>query len=106
MRERRRHLRAVLHGRCWCEANEVAVYAQVGNVSEGGLCLRSPVRLEPGSRARLRLELPEQDGAHEVTATVVWARGKDGFGLRFEAPPEALLLGIRHYIGGDDIQEA
>ncbi len=82
----------------------MAVYAQVGNVSEGGLFLRTPVPFPPGTEARLRFELPEQSGAHEVAAVVVWAMAEQGVGLRFEAPGEAVVSGIRRYVG-DDVEE-
>jgi uncharacterized protein (TIGR02266 family) len=86
--ENRKYDRVNSQLRCWCEGENVTVYARVGNLSEGGLFLRTNTPLERGARARLRLSSP---GAHEVAAavTVVWSRvdgcgGPPGMGLRFE----------------------
>src|SRR6185369_3065374 len=36
--------------RCWCEGENVTVYARIGNLSEGGLFLRTSTPLERGSK--------------------------------------------------------
>jgi uncharacterized protein (TIGR02266 family) len=82
-------MRVLSRLRCWCEGENVTFYARVGNLSEGGLFLRTRTPLETGAITRLRLN----DGPEtvEATATVVWARAdgqESGMGLRFEALDE------------------
>ncbi len=77
--------------RCWCEGEEITVYARIANVSEGGLCLRTEAPLQPGQRVRLRVAGPPAE--MELEAEVVWRRGPPdtngeaaGVGLRFHRP--------------------
>lgn len=84
--ENRKFQRVASRLRCWCEGENVTVYARVGNLSEGGMFLRTSTPLERGSRAVLRFG-PEP--GVEAPATVVWARPEAagtpaGMGLRFE----------------------
>ena len=65
--------------RCWCEGENVTVYARIGNLSEGGLFLRTSTPLERGSRTVVRFG----DTNIEATAQVVWARKEEGL----EGPP-------------------
>lgn len=63
------------------------MYARIGNLSEGGLFLRTSTPLSEGSKATVRFGA---ESAFEAVATVVWARadgdsGPPGMGLRFEA---------------------
>lgn len=86
MAENRRHPRVASRLRCWCEGDNVTVYARVGNISQGGLFVRTSTPLETGARAVLRFG---QDAGVEASAVVVWARvdgdaGPPGMGLRFE----------------------
>lgn len=88
MNENRKHARIPSRLRCWCEGENVTFYARVGNLSEGGLFLRTSTPLARGSRAYLRLRNGEAAEV-EASATVVWARGEEtdgpaGMGLQFE----------------------
>lgn len=99
MRENRKHQRIDSRLRCWCEGENVTVYARVGNLSEGGLFVRTSTPLREGSRALLRF----RDGdSVEVSAEakVVWTSGGSdhtpaGMGLQFEALDEHALAKIR-----------
>ncbi len=76
----------------------MSVFAQVGNVSEGGMFVRTARPLRPGAKAVLRFRLGDVE--HEVPAVVVWksrrgAGGPPGMGLRFTAAPAGALEGIR-----------
>jgi uncharacterized protein (TIGR02266 family) len=84
----RRHDRVHSRLRCWCEGDNVTVYARIENLSEGGLFLRTSAPLRQGSRAKVRFG---QGGPSslEAEATVVWARGLGesapfGMGLKFD----------------------
>jgi len=70
--------------RCWCEGENVTVYARIGNLSEGGLFLRTSTPLERGSRTVVRFG----DTNIEATAQVVWARSNEGA----EGPPGMGLM--------------
>jgi uncharacterized protein (TIGR02266 family) len=93
----------VLSGlRCWCEGENVTFYARVGNLSEGGLFIRTNTPLATGARALLRLH---RSGEGEVAAmaTVVWARdsqdtGPAGMGLCFEPLDSVTLERLRRII--------
>jgi len=86
MAENRRHARVSSRLRCWCEGENVTVYARVGNISEGGMFLRTSTPLERGAKATLRFGQEEPVEAH---ALVVWSRvegetGPPGMGLAFQ----------------------
>lgn len=73
--------------RCWCEGENVTFYARVGNLSEGGLFLRTSTPLDRGTRTRVRFGQEAMEV--ETFAVVVWSRGDGdtgppGMGLRFE----------------------
>ncbi len=104
MRERR-HPRLPARLRCWCEGEEVTLYAQMANISEGGLFVKTHVPLPLGSRVRIRLGGAEED--LEVSAEVVWRRaagedapGEDpGMGLRFEPLDAGAAAALREHLG-------
>jgi uncharacterized protein (TIGR02266 family) len=98
--ENRKHTRVPSKLRCWCEGENVTVYARIGNLSEGGLFLRTSTPLSEGSRAMVRFG---SDNAIEAQAMVVWSRadgdgGPPGMGLRFELIDEKRLGDLRKLI--------
>ncbi len=101
--ERRQHPRVLLNGRCWCEAKDVSVFAQVGNVSEGGLFVRTQIALPAGTQATVRFHLGENGPEHEAEAVVVWGShdpvaGPAGMGLRFTRVEPKIVEGIRSFV--------
>ncbi len=89
--------------RCWCEGENITVYARIGNLSEGGLFLRTSTPLAEGSLAILRFGLGEPQEV-ESPAVVVWSRededfGPPGMGLRFSDLDDVRLSRIREIIG-------
>ncbi len=86
--------------RCWCEGENVTVYARIGNLSEGGLFLRTSTPLEQGSRTVVRFG----ETNIEATAEVVWARsnegtdGPPGMGLMFVDVDDNRLQQIRKLV--------
>jgi uncharacterized protein (TIGR02266 family) len=98
--ENRKNLRVPSRLRCWCEGENITVYARIGNLSEGGIFLRTSTPLGEGSRATLRFGA---DDAIEAPARVVWARvegqgGPPGMGLIFEGVDDARLEAIRRIV--------
>lgn len=86
--ESRKHERVDSRLRCWCEGDNVTFYARVGNLSEGGLFLKTSTPLARGTRTLVRLMLDEAPTV-EAPARVIWARedddeGSSGMGLQFE----------------------
>jgi uncharacterized protein (TIGR02266 family) len=103
--ENRKYERAPSRMRCWCEGDNVTLYSRVGNLSEGGLFLRTSTPLQEGMRASVRLGVGEEDGASEVQTMVkvVWTRHNDkqwpsGMGLQFESLDAASLERLRQII--------
>ncbi len=101
-RETRKHVRVPSGLRCWCEGENVTFYARVGNLSEGGLFIRTNTPLPTGSRALLRLNR-SGEGEVQVMATVVWAsdvldQRPAGMGLRFESLDSVTLERLRRII--------
>jgi uncharacterized protein (TIGR02266 family) len=76
--EQRRHPRIALHRRCWCESGSITIYAQLQNISEGGLFVRTSAPLREGARATVRWALGEEQDEIEALAVVVWRRPEDG----------------------------
>lgn len=79
------------------------MYARIGNLSEGGLFLRTSTPLERGSRTVVRFG----ETNIEAAAQVVWARsdegseGPPGMGLMFLDIDEARQQQIRSLIEGE-----
>jgi hypothetical protein len=90
--------------RCWCEGGNVTVYAQVGDLSEGGLQLRMSVPLPQGETAVLRFQVGDSEEVC-ARARVVWRRnGGDGVppgvGFEFQAVSHHVLSLIRQLLDG------
>jgi Tfp pilus assembly protein PilZ len=102
VKEQRRHPRVLSHQRCWCEAEDITRYAQIENLSEGGLFLRASGPLGRGAQVRLRLG----SGSDEVcaAAAVVWRRGdgasdeEPGMGLHFQALDRQAAIALRGHM--------
>lgn len=96
----RRFERVALRLWCWCEAERLSLRARVSNVSEGGLLLRTPMRLPPG--LRLRISLAALGGVTSL-ARVVWARLEHelllpGAGLEFSEEDERRLVLLKRLV--------
>ena len=105
MRENRKFERVHSRLRCWCEGENVTVYARIGNLSEGGLFLRTSTPLEQGSKAVVRFGSNGAD-EFEAAAIVVWARsqaddGPPGMGLMFQEVDAQQLEQIRQILSGE-----
>jgi uncharacterized protein (TIGR02266 family) len=93
--------------RCWCEGENVTLYSRVGNLSEGGLFLRTSTPLQQGARATVRIGVGEEAGPELQTAVkVVWTRpgGQSwppGMGLAFEALEAPDLDRLRQIISNE-----
>ncbi|PZR16184.1 MAG: TIGR02266 family protein [Archangium gephyra] len=102
MSDNRKFQRVTSKLRCWCEGENITVYARIGNLSEGGIFLRTSTPLERGSKAMLRFGT---DGV-QTPARVVWSRvegqgGPAGMGLEFEGADERIREAIRQLIDED-----
>ncbi|RMG14874.1 MAG: TIGR02266 family protein [Deltaproteobacteria bacterium] len=102
-RPKRLHRRIPVHQRCWCESGSITIYAQLANLSEGGLFVKTFAPLAEGARARVRWALGEEE--LEAEAVVVWRRdgqaatgGPPGMGLKFEALDPAAQACIRSFV--------
>ncbi len=100
--ENRKFERVVSRLRCWCEGQDITVYARIGNLSEGGIFVRTSTPMERGSKATLRFGT---EGV-EAPAVVVWSRneghgGPPGMGLAFEELQDGVRDAIRRLIEED-----
>jgi len=110
LKESRKYPRYQPRLRCWCEADDVTVYARIANLGEGGLFLRTNTPLREGAKAHVRFG----DGpAHEVAADVrvVWTsdgagKAPPGMGLQFESLDEKSLEQLRRIIMSEQQQPA
>ena len=103
--ENRKFERVPSRLRVWCEGENITVYARVGNLSLGGLFLRTSTPLERGSRATLRFGA----AGVEVPGRVVWARlegqgGPPGMGLEFVGVDSDRLETIRRLVQAESHQ--
>ena len=103
MVEHRKHPRVPSRLRCWCEGENVTVYARVGNISEGGMFVCTSTPLREGASATLRFG---QDVSVETGAVVVWVHTGNGgmptgMGLRFEPLDGARAEALRKLIEGE-----
>ena len=100
--ENRKSERVMSRLRCWCEGENITVYARIGNLSEGGIFLRTSTPLERGTRATLRFGTV----GVEAPARVVWSRmegqgGPPGMGLEFEGLEDGVRDAIKRLIEED-----
>ena len=68
-----------------CRSTERTLADQVVNLSAGGACVKTPTPLEPGSRHRFAITVPDaklRASVVDVEATVAWAR-EGTMGLQF-----------------------
>jgi uncharacterized protein (TIGR02266 family) len=106
MSNQRRHPRAPLRARCWCEADGITLYARIVNVGEGGLFIRTYAPLQRGAPARVRFQFEGAAGEVAAEAVVVWVREAPesesqmvpGMGMQFVAIDEPSLKLIREYV--------
>lgn len=103
MSENRRFVRVTSRLRCWCEGENVTVYARIGNLSEGGLFLRTSTPLAAGAVATIRIGT---ESVFETHARVVWARGDGedgppGMGLEFQGVDERRREALRRLIASE-----
>lgn len=103
MVDNRKHPRVLSRLRCWCEGENVTVYARVGNISEGGMFVCTSTPLDAGTSATLRFGA---EGAIETHAVVVWVHSGNGglptgMGLRFHGLDEGRVEAIRRLIEGE-----
>jgi uncharacterized protein (TIGR02266 family) len=85
----------------------VTVYARIGNLSEGGLFLRTSTPLRQGARAMVRFkdaDTPEVSAPVTVVWTSTGGETPPGMGLRFETLDEKSLETIRQIIIGEQQQ--
>ncbi len=101
--ENRQHSRIASRLRCWCESENITLYARIANLSEGGLFLQTNTPLEQGRRMLLRLSSGEVKELM-AEATVVWNRsqrqekGPPGMGVKFEGLDSGALALLRRII--------
>ncbi|ABF90757.1 conserved hypothetical protein [Myxococcus xanthus DK 1622] len=101
--ENRKSTRIPTQLRCWCEGDNVTLYARISNLSEGGLFLRTSTPLARGARTVVKLS-PAGHQDIQAQATVVWLREAEeralpaGMGLRFESLDSDTLGRLRQMI--------
>lgn len=102
--ENRKYGRVPSRIRCWCEGENITLYSRVGNLSEGGLFLRTSTPLQAGTRTTVRLGAGEESGSElHALAKVVWTRKNGlpwppGMGLQFEPLDASSLERLRQII--------
>ncbi len=102
---RRESERVAAQTRCWCEGGAVTLYSVVDNVSEGGLFVRTFAPLEPGTAAKVRLDLGDGGRRIEADAKVVWRRARGdgnkppGMGLQFVGVVEGVATRMLLHFG-------
>ena len=90
MRERRRYFRCSVEVPVRLKlANGQEVGASSTNLSEGGIALRTTVRLPKDAAAEVRFSLPASGTSLEVKGQVAWADGSGHAGIRFVEVPQS-----------------
>jgi uncharacterized protein (TIGR02266 family) len=98
----RRHPRLPSGLRCWCETDQVSLYARLANLGQEGVFLECRAAFPPGTRTRLRFAV--DGGTLEIDAVVVWVRPEDapggpaGMGMRFAPLPDAALALLQRHL--------
>ena len=104
--ENRKSTRFTSRLRCWCESDNITLYARIANLSEGGLFLQTHTPLSAGRKALLRLSTSTVSEVM-AEATVMWSRpqkvdkGPPGMGLRFEGLDSGAQVLLRRIISDE-----
>ncbi len=105
--DRRQSSRVVAGARCWCEDGEVTLYSTVGNLSEGGLFVRTFAPLPRGRQATVSFEL-SHGRRIQAEAQVMWRREASaggppsGMGLAFTRLQPEHRERIRRFVRSGD----
>jgi uncharacterized protein (TIGR02266 family) len=89
--------------RCWCEGQDFALFAQMGDLSEGGTFVKTYAPLPEGATTHVRFTL-EEGPVVEARATVVWRRLagsptlSPGMGLRFDHMEDGHRATLRSFL--------
>ncbi len=106
--DRRKNERSLSRLRCWCEGGNITLYSRIGNLSEGGMFLRTSTPMAKGERTVLRLRCPDEQEVR-TEAVVVWMRERTeaekpaGMGLRFEGLDSGALEVLRRIISREQM---
>jgi len=87
---------------------EAFVRAYTGNVSTGGLFIKTENPLRPGHQFHLKLQLPEQKEPMEIKCEVLWSRNREssttdrpaGMGVKFIEIADRDYRSIKMFISG------
>lgn len=102
LKDHRRHERISPKLRCWCEGDNVTIYARVSNLSEGGLFLRTPTTFNVQPHLRIRVPLTSELEMVAL-ARVIWQKPKtgldgSGIGLEFQTLNATQRQSLRRFI--------
>jgi CheY-like chemotaxis protein len=101
VRERRRYFRLDIEIPISVDTGDGIVYSLVTtNLSEGGLAVRAPRRLAPGTKLRLKLSLPN-DRAIECRGEVAWSTDDGRSGLKLLALTDAARQQLTAFIAAN-----
>ena len=74
------------------------------NISEGGMALASPVRLQVGEKINLKLKLPGTENAEKISSEVCWADDTGRVGLEFVQVPVRTMEQLQNWLS-DRLEE-
>jgi CheY-like chemotaxis protein len=88
---------------CVVRIGDIETTGLIRNISEGGAFLSFDEIAYTGRTARLRFQIPGNDGRSNVSAKICWAgrieqNGPEGFGVSFQLVSASDLAAIREYI--------
>lgn len=76
--DQRQHPRIGVAQRVWCEGDDLTLYLQARDVSEGGLFVRTSHPVEAGRRFRISFQGLADEEEIVAEVEVIWARPKRG----------------------------
>ena len=99
MRERRRYYRNPVGGAVQLMTSDGRpVLGKMLNLSEGGMSLEIPVRLERNAQVRVRFELPNGKSRIDAKAEVSWIGAANSLGVRFLHLDQAMQRDLEQWI--------
>lgn len=99
VREKRRYFRCPVHTSVFVtRGRDMEFTLQSLNISEGGICLNSPVPMQVGDQLTLRLYLPGNPECLNLSGEVCWSESMGRIGIQFVGLTDKAKLALQNWL--------
>jgi len=99
VREKRRYFRCPVQTSVFVRRGSNAEFTVPSlNISEGGICLNSPVPMQVGDKVTLRLQLPGDSEWLNLSGEVSWSEAAGRIGIQFVGLTDKAKIGLENWL--------